>query len=69
MFEQHWHHARIHTKGAETIKVSHREILMGGDSGEEHIVREEIILQTLEDPITLAGYGNEHEYPQLRRRK
>lgn len=69
MFAQHWHHARIHTRGAETIKVSHRQILMGEDSGDEHVMSEEIILQTLEDPLTLGETGTEHEYPQLRRRK
>lgn len=68
MFEQHWHHARIHTKGAETIKVSHREILMGGDSGEEHVAREEIVLESL-DGLQLKNDGTEHDYPALRRRK
>ena len=69
MIVTHWHHSRTNPpKGMPAIKISHRQILAGGDSAEPHLLIEEIVLQSLEQ-LQLRDDGTEHEYPQLRRRK
>lgn len=69
MITTHWHHTRTNPpKGMPAIKVSHRQILVGGDAGEPHLLIEEITLESL-DKLQIKDDGVERDYPQLRRRK
>jgi hypothetical protein len=65
----YWHHTRTSARqDMPCIKVSHRQRLIGGDSGEPHVLIEDIVLESLEK-LQVQDDGTEHDYSQLRRRK
>lgn len=63
--ETYWHHTRLPGR----VKMSSRQVFLpGNDDTRENILVEEIVLESL-DNLQIKDEGQEHEYPNLRRRK